>query len=100
MGIYGYARISTSDQNLSLQIHALETAGVHEVITEVATGKSMGKAAAQSTRMRESCDCKGSRKNENFHKPKDEKEANKWLFLFLIRYSQMPHSSQKYTRIK
>ncbi len=41
MRIYGYARISTSDQNLSLQTHALEAAGVHEVISEVATGKSM-----------------------------------------------------------
>lgn len=36
----------------------------------------------------------------HFHKPKDEKEANKWLFPFLIRYSQMPHRSQGCSRIE
>ncbi len=41
MRIYGCARISTSDQNLSLQTQALKASGVQEVITEIATGKSM-----------------------------------------------------------
>jgi len=48
MGIYGYARISTSDQNLSLQIKALKAAGAQEIITEVATGKSMERPQLKS----------------------------------------------------
>ena len=35
---YGYARVSTKDQNLDLQIDALENAGCQKIFTEVAKG--------------------------------------------------------------
>ncbi len=36
----------------------------------------------------------------HFNKPKDEEEANQWLFPYLIRYSQMLHRSSEKTRME
>lgn len=38
--ILGYARVSTRDQNVSLQVDALQAAGCAKVVTEVASGAS------------------------------------------------------------
>lgn len=38
--VWGYARVSTEDQNLGLQIDALERYGVDEILTEKASGKT------------------------------------------------------------
>tara|TARA_B110000977_G_C11041423_1_gene479029 strand:- start:406 stop:1143 length:738 start_codon:yes stop_codon:yes gene_type:complete len=38
---YGYARVSTEDQDLSLQINALEKYGVDHMFSESASGKNM-----------------------------------------------------------
>ena len=35
---YGYARVSTKDQVLNLQMDALQTAGCHKIFYEVAKG--------------------------------------------------------------
>ncbi len=35
---FGYARVSTSDQDLALQVHALEAAGCSRVLSETASG--------------------------------------------------------------
>lgn len=37
--IYGYARVSTKDQNLNMQIDALEKYGVEKIFKEVISGK-------------------------------------------------------------
>ena len=37
---YGYARVSTQDQNLAVQIAQLELAGLHEIISEKTSGAS------------------------------------------------------------
>lgn len=39
--VFGYARVSTDDQDLSLQIRALEQFGVDKIYTEKMSGKSM-----------------------------------------------------------
>ena len=36
--LVGYARVSTQEQNLDLQIHALEKAGCEKIYTEKASG--------------------------------------------------------------
>lgn len=41
--IYGYARVSTDDQDLTLQRAALERFGVDEIIEEHASGKTMNR---------------------------------------------------------
>jgi DNA invertase Pin-like site-specific DNA recombinase len=40
--IYGYARVSTEEQNLDLQIDALTKYGCEKIITEKVTGKTTG----------------------------------------------------------
>jgi DNA invertase Pin-like site-specific DNA recombinase len=45
----GYARVSTTDQNLDLQRTALEAAGVDEVVTEYASGKDRNRPALEAT---------------------------------------------------
>lgn len=41
MTVYGYARVSTSDQNLDLQTKALREAGANALFSEKVSGKSM-----------------------------------------------------------
>lgn len=36
----------------------------------------------------------------HFHEPKDEAEANKWLFNYLIRYNDMDHRSEAHSRME
>jgi len=36
----------------------------------------------------------------HFNKPKDEEEANQWLFNFLFRYNGMTHRSEPHTRME
>ena len=45
---YGYARVSTAQQDLKLQVDALEQAGCDEIITEVMTGSSSDRPARQA----------------------------------------------------
>jgi len=42
--MYGYARVSTEDQNLDMQIQALEKAGCHYIFKEKTSGASMHRA--------------------------------------------------------
>lgn len=48
MTIYGYARVSTKDQNLSTQIEALKKAGVDTIIEEKVSGVAKNKAGLDS----------------------------------------------------
>lgn len=45
--IYGYARTSRTDQNLDLQIRALEAAGCDDIVTEQLSGATMNRPALQ-----------------------------------------------------
>ncbi|WP_255294806.1 recombinase family protein [Bacillus sp. AFS041924] len=40
MAVYGYARVSTLEQDLTVQINALETAGIEVLFSEKLSGKS------------------------------------------------------------
>jgi len=46
--IIGYARVSTDDQSLGLQLAALERFGVDRIITEKASGKTVDRATFQN----------------------------------------------------
>lgn len=46
--IFGYARISTKDQDLSLQINALEKNGCNEIIKEIMTGTNNERPARKA----------------------------------------------------
>jgi DNA invertase Pin-like site-specific DNA recombinase len=52
MAVFGYARVSTRDQNLDLQNAALLSAGAEKVVTEVASGKSMDRPQLQQLLVR------------------------------------------------
>jgi DNA invertase Pin-like site-specific DNA recombinase len=43
--IVGYARVSTQDQNLQMQIDALQNAGCFEIFEEKLTGTKKGKTS-------------------------------------------------------
>ena len=45
MRLFGYARVSTSQQSLEIQIEALKTEGVHSsrIFTDTATGKNVNR---------------------------------------------------------
>ncbi|MFE6167513.1 recombinase family protein [Viridibacillus arvi] len=45
---YGYARVSTAEQNLEAQIQALEQAGAVEIYKDKATGKNTNREGLQS----------------------------------------------------
>jgi DNA invertase Pin-like site-specific DNA recombinase len=47
MAIFGYARVSTRDQNPDSQTAALKAAGAETVVTEIASGKSMDRPQLQ-----------------------------------------------------
>lgn len=47
---FGYARVSTEEQDLSLQLRALEQSGVDGVYTDKASGKSMERDGLQKLR--------------------------------------------------
>lgn len=49
MSIYGYARVSTTDQDLSIQIEALKAAGCEIVRSEKQTGTSLTKRSELRT---------------------------------------------------
>ena len=48
MAVYGYARVSTTDQNLSSQIKALKDAGASEIFKDKATGKNTEREGLQA----------------------------------------------------
>ena len=54
MRLFGYARVSTSQQSLDLQIKSLLEAGVekHRIITDKATGKDTDREGLQSLKFR------------------------------------------------
>ena len=45
---YGYARVSTKDQNLNLQLDALEKAGCDRIFTDRISGKSRSRPGLDS----------------------------------------------------
>jgi len=47
MAVFGYARVSTRDQNMDFQNAALRAAGAGRIVTEVASGKCMDRPQLQ-----------------------------------------------------
>ena len=45
--LFGYARVSTTDQQPQLQVDALERAGCYRVFTETASGVRAGRPALE-----------------------------------------------------
>src|SRR5690606_14072038 len=54
MRLFGYARVSTSQQSLDIQVKALQDAGVkdHRIFTDIATGSHIKRAGLQLLRLK------------------------------------------------
>ena len=54
MRLFGYGRVSTSQQSLDIQIAALKAQGVedHRIFSDKATGKNMERAGLDGLRMK------------------------------------------------
>jgi len=54
MRTFGYARVSTSQQSLDIQVKALKDAGVelHRIFTDKATGSNTDRAGLDTLRMK------------------------------------------------
>lgn len=52
MRLFGYARVSTSQQSLDIQINALREAGVeeHRLFTDKATGRHLERSGLETLR--------------------------------------------------
>jgi len=48
MAVYGYARVSTTDQNIESQLKALKEAGASRIFEDKATGKDIEREGLQA----------------------------------------------------